>query len=110
MKALPLIFLKKKNTQQKILEIIDEIKKHRILTDFDRVYEMVLEQKKISSAEIAKKLGISKQRTEECAQILEEDKLVEIVFQTIGDEIIQVPEYKPAKPLPKPETKKVKKK
>lgn len=83
--------------QKEILGLMEEIKKHRILTDFDRVYSVVLTEKRIQTGKIAATLLIPKTRVEDCAEILEQDKLVEIDYPALGDAFIQVPEYKPKK-------------
>ncbi|MBI4044869.1 MAG: hypothetical protein HY392_04120, partial [Candidatus Diapherotrites archaeon] len=76
-----------------ILGLIGEIQKHRILTDFDRIYDEVTEKKRVSAASLSKDLEIPKGRVEECAKILEEDHLVEIEYPPVGDEFLQVAGY-----------------
>lgn len=79
--------------RHEILGLIEEIQKHRILTDFDRIYGEVTEKKRVSAAQISKDLEIPKFRVEECAKILEEDKLLEVDYPPVGDEFLQLPGY-----------------
>ena len=79
--------------------IATELKKHRIVTDFDRVLNLVDEESRISVGSAAELLEIPKKRVEECAEILEKDKLVELSYPPIGDAFIQVIDYKGRKKL-----------
>ena len=79
---------------EEIKGIATELKKHRIITDFDRVLTLVDDEGRISIGEAAKRLEISKKRVEECAEILEKDKLIEISYPPIGDAFVQVIDYK----------------
>lgn len=76
-----------------ILGLIEEIQKHRIITDFDRIYDEVTEKKRVSAAKLAQDLEIPKTRVEDCAKILEEDKLIEVDYPPVGDEFLQVTKY-----------------
>lgn len=92
-----------------ILGLIEEIQKHRILTDFDRIYDEVTEKKRVSAAKLSSDLEIPKTRVEECAKILEEDKLVEVDYPPIGAEFLQVTGYREELKEEKEKQKKAKK-
>ncbi len=100
----------KKVVHREILGLIEEIKKHVILTDFDRVYDSVVLNKKVSSNVLAKNLNIPKARVEECGEILQDDKLIEIDYPAFGDEVLQVPGYREKEIEEKEKKKREKKK
>ncbi|GEM_PF-2584683 len=80
--------------KDEILGMIEEIKKHRIVTDFDRVYSTVQESQRIQVNRISAQLGIPKKRVEDCAQILESDRLIEMEYPAFGDPFLVLPGYK----------------
>ena len=78
--------------------VIKEIKKHRIVTDFDRILQLVNERGKIKINDALKELGIQPKRMDEVSEILEREGLVKIEYSAVGSAWISSPEYKkPAK-------------
>ncbi len=61
-----------------------EVKKHVIVTDFDRINSLVKEKQKISLNSVAKQLKLSPKRVAECANVLEKSGLIVIDYPTIG--------------------------
>ncbi|MBU1939669.1 hypothetical protein KKH30_02825, partial [Candidatus Micrarchaeota archaeon] len=70
-----------------------DLKKKRIVTDFDRTLSLVTEREKIRISEIASELNISSGRVEECCDILERGNLIEIHYPAIGKPYVQVANY-----------------
>jgi len=93
---------------KKIKHVAKELKKHEIITDFDMVMDYVKKYKKVRVKMTAKNLQIYQKRIEECAKILEENGLIEIDYPIIGDVILKLKGYKPAKKI-KPKIKKSRK-
>ena len=92
--------------KEKIKAIAKEIKKHKIVTDYDLILAMVMEKGKAGGEEIRKILKMDKKHFKECCDILENDKLVKITYPTIGRMKIMDINYKE----PEKEKKKKKKK
>lgn len=105
--GMPKAFTETAKEVEKIKGMAIELKKHRIVTDFDRIISLVNKRGKIKLGEIAKNLNISKKRAEECCNLLEEEGLVEIEYPAIGDVWVEVKDYKDMKKLF--EKKKIKK-
>lgn len=74
--------------------VIKEIKKHRIVTDFDRILQLVNERGKIKTNDAIKELGIQPKRMDEVVEILEREGLVKIEYSAVGSAWIFSPEYK----------------
>ncbi|MFH1225255.1 MAG: hypothetical protein V1676_05625 [Candidatus Diapherotrites archaeon] len=70
-----------------------DLKKHRIVTDFDRVLSLIKEKKKMGLIEVAATLGIDKKWAEECCEILEQSGLVEIVYPPFGKAGVRLSGY-----------------
>ncbi len=79
---------------EKIKEVAKEIIMHRITTDFDRVMFYVQEHGHAKIGTIAKDLSIDSKRIEECAKILEENKLLEIEYPLVGEIGLQEIDYR----------------
>ena len=73
--------------------IATEIKKHRIVTDFDRVLMYILENERASFGKISKELGIPGKRVEECCKILKDESQIEVIYPVVGDPIAQKLDY-----------------
>ena len=82
---------------EEIKGIATELKKHRIITDFDRVLTLVDDEGRINTGNAAEQLAVPKKRIEECAEILEKDKLIELSYPPIGDAFMQIIDYKDRK-------------
>ena len=74
-----------KQKKEKLVATAKEIKKYRIVTDFDRLLALVQEKGRISAKEAEDNLKISKEYFEELAEILEKNGLVKIFYPPIGD-------------------------
>jgi len=70
-----------------------ELKKKRIVTDFDRTLSLVTEREKVRINEIASELNIAPSRVEECCDILERGNLIEIHYPAIGKPYVQIANY-----------------
>jgi hypothetical protein len=81
--------------KEEIKEIVAELEKHKIITDFDKILELIQSKGKISSSDAVKELNISKQRLNECLEVLEESKLVKVEFPPIGSAMIFDANYLP---------------
>ncbi len=77
---LPRVERKKKE----IKAIEKEIKKYRIVTDFDRVLSYVREKGKVSEGKARKELKMAKKQFKECRNILDKSGLIKIVYPPIG--------------------------
>jgi len=82
---------------KEIKKVAKELKKHEIITDFDRVMDYVKKNKRAKVIKIAKELKIYQKRVEDCAHILEENDLIEIEYPLIGDISLKLKGYKPPK-------------
>ena len=71
-----------------------EIKKNVIVTDFDRVYTLVMNKGRITTGDISRELGIPKAKVEECCQVLKREKQVDIAYMALGDPVIEAPDYR----------------
>lgn len=83
--------------KERIKAIAKEIKKHRIITDADRVYAYVKKKGRTKSKEIAKELGIQKKKVEEYAEILAANNLIEVKYPPIGGLMLVLKEEKRVK-------------
>lgn len=82
-----------KDLEKEVKGIAVELQKHRIVTDFDKIFSAITEKGKASIGNISKNLGIEKKRVMECAEILESNGLVTINYPAIGDANIQLKDY-----------------
>ncbi len=78
--------------------VIKEIKKHRIVTDFDRILQLVNERGRIKINDAIRQLGIPPKRMDEVAEILEREGLVKIEYSAVGSAWISASGYKKPKP------------
>lgn len=85
--------------------IIKEIKKHRIVTDFDRILQLVNERGRVKINDALRELGILPKRMDEVSEILEREGLVKIEYSAVGSAWISASGYK----KPMPENKKAEK-
>ncbi|MEM0359868.1 MAG: hypothetical protein QXK06_00845 [Candidatus Diapherotrites archaeon] len=91
--AMPYLDHKKEKTKT----IAKEIKKHRIVTDADRIYAYVKEKGHAKSKQLSKELGIPGKKVDEYAEILAENGLVELKYLPLGGILIKLKEEKKAK-------------
>ena len=54
-------------------------------TDFDRLYHLIAEKKKLTITEVAQGFSISRKEAEEWGKILQEQGLIELHYPTVGD-------------------------
>ncbi|HLC79451.1 MAG TPA: hypothetical protein VJG83_03390 [archaeon] len=90
---------------EEVVGIATEIKKHRIVTDFDKLITLLVQKGRMKFTDIAKELSISMDKVEECCRILQQEKLIEVVYPPFGDALAQTLEYRQ-----KMELEKIKKK
>ena len=90
-----------KEIKSEVKGVAVELKKHRIITDFDRILSLVHLEGRVKLGEISKKEKIERNRVLECAEVLETSGLVNIVYPTIGDPFIQLKDYVPQKKIKK---------
>jgi hypothetical protein len=90
-------YRKKMPVEREIRGVAIEVGKHRIVTDFDKVFSLIKSQGRERLGTISKKLSIGRKRVLECAEILEGGGLVTITYPTIGDPYIQLKDYLPPK-------------
>jgi len=81
--------------KEEVKAIVLEIQKQRIITDFDKLLEVVQRKGKVSASEALKELKISKDRLSDCLKVLEQNNLVRVDFPPIGSEIIYDINYAP---------------
>ncbi|MFH1255854.1 MAG: hypothetical protein V1494_01045 [Candidatus Diapherotrites archaeon] len=74
---------------EEVKAIAVELKKHRIITDFDRVLSAVQGEGKTSVRVLNLELGIEKKTIDECCAILEESGLIEMRYPAIGSPMIE---------------------
>ncbi|MCX6799006.1 MAG: hypothetical protein NTW59_02835, partial [Candidatus Diapherotrites archaeon] len=79
--------------KEKIETTEKEIVKAKIETDFDRILNVVKFKGAADLDEIAKELGMEKARVQEYSRILEENKLVEVIYPPIGSVKLAFPGY-----------------
>ncbi len=79
---------------EEVIGIATEIKKHRIVTDFDRVMGLVKERGRVKFGQVAKELGIPIKRVDECCRLLQEEKQIEISYPPIGDPAAMSMDYR----------------
>jgi len=78
--------------------IIKEIKKHRIVTDFDRILQLVNEKGRVRLTDVIKQLGVERKRADEVLEILEDENQVRVDYSPVGGAWISAFEYKKPKP------------
>lgn len=78
--------------EQHIAEIKEELQKLPTTlsrgtyeTDFDRLYHLLAEKKKLTITEVAQGFTISRKEAEEWGKILQEQGLIELHYPTVGD-------------------------
>ncbi|MDO8427993.1 MAG: hypothetical protein Q7S92_02155 [Candidatus Diapherotrites archaeon] len=77
--------LKKLDNKEKVVYILKEIQKHKVLTQLDQLLDYVNQQEKTSEKEAAKKLNESLQSVREYAEILEQNMLLAIHYPPLGE-------------------------
>ncbi len=70
--------------KEKIKAMAKEIKKYRIVTDFDGVLNYVRKKGKVNVTKARKELHMDKKRFKECCDVLEKSKLIKIEYPAIG--------------------------
>jgi len=81
--------------------VVEELVKHRIVTDFDKLLELVQSKGKIGYNQALKELKIPEAKLHECLAVLEENSLVRVDYPPIGPAVIFDINYSaPAKKIP----------
>ncbi len=91
---------------EEIKGIATEVKKHRIVTDFDNILTIIVRDGRLKMGDIAKQTGIAGKRVEECCQLLEKENQIEIVYPAFGDPFVQTLDYRERAELEKLKKKK----
>lgn len=79
--------------KEKVPTMEKEIIKARIETDFDRILNIVKFKGTAGLDEVAKELGMDKARVQEYSNILEENRLIELIYPPIGPMKLAYPGY-----------------
>lgn len=82
-----------KSIKNEVRGVAINLKKHRIITDFDRLFSLITSEGRVRLDIAAKKLEMDKGAVLNCAEVLEDDCLVNIVYPTIGDPFIVLKDY-----------------
>ncbi|MCR4334942.1 MAG: hypothetical protein NUV57_00195 [archaeon] len=85
--------------KEEVKGIVTEIRKQRIVTDFDKVLNYIYKNEEAKMGKIAKELNIPRQRIEECCNLLEKEKQVLLFYSPIGDVVVMTPDYKEKKDI-----------
>ena len=80
--------------KEEIRAIAKEIKKYRIITDFDRVLSYVREKGKVSESQARKDLKMTAKQFKECRNILDKSELIKVIYPPIGGVQIADVNYK----------------
>ncbi|MFH1391218.1 MAG: hypothetical protein ABIH20_02810 [Candidatus Diapherotrites archaeon] len=80
--------------KEEVKGIVTEIKKQRIVTDFDKVLNYISKNEEAKMGKIAKELNIPRKRVEECCNLLEKEKQVLLLYSPIGDAVVMTPDHK----------------
>ena len=95
MKTRKLIRVKKIRFQQEqsrhVQAIKEELQQHKkgFETDFDRLYQLLQEKKKLTVSEVAAGFGVSKSKAEEWGKILKEQGIIELHYPPVGEAELQ---------------------
>jgi len=95
--------------REKIIGKEKEIKKIRIETTFDRVLSLVQVKGSVKLNDVANQLGMKKKEVQECAEILENNHLIKLIYPAIGSVRLVYPGYLKWKDEQKKQKKKAKK-
>lgn len=71
--------------KEEVKGVIRDIRKYRIITDFDKILSYVNGKGIAGEREVSKALAMDKKRVQECCGILEENGLLRIEYPPIGD-------------------------
>jgi unconventional prefoldin RPB5 interactor 1 len=74
-------FVKKK---KKMEGKVKEIHEKKIITDFDKLLQLVKQKGKVKEKDAAKTLGLTPERIKECYTVLEKNELIRIEYPLIG--------------------------
>lgn len=79
--------------REKITGQEKDIKRARIETSFDLLLNLVQLKGIVTLDDAAKELGINKKQAQDCAEILESNKLIEMIYPPIGSVKLIYPRY-----------------
>lgn len=88
--AVPKEFEKRR---EEVKAIATEITRHRIITELDKILEIVKQKGKTTDLEIAKTLNASKKQVAEWVAVLEENKLVKLNYPPFGGLVVMDVNY-----------------
>ncbi|MFH1751619.1 MAG: hypothetical protein ABH821_01625 [archaeon] len=74
--------------------VVKEFKKHSIVTDFDKILNLVKENQSIKSKKLMALTNLTKKQLDNCLDILEENELVEVYYPPVGDVLVRIAGYK----------------
>ena len=92
--------------REKIVGKEKEIKKAKIETSFDKLLHLIQVKGSINLNEAAVQLGMGKKQVKECAEILERNQLIKLVYPPIGPVKLVYPQYLKWKEMEKKKKKK----
>ena len=95
-----------KGKKEEVKAIVAELEKHRIVTDFDQLLELVQRRGRVSEKEASAELQIPRERIRQCIDILEDSGLVRVEIPPIGPVRIFDLNYIPPKKQKKERAKK----
>ena len=78
----------RKEKAEAVKAIAIELQKHRIITEFDKIIDLVKQSGRMSQREIAKRLGMKKSNVSQWCQILEDGGMVTIDYPPLGDPVV----------------------
>ncbi|MFH1587218.1 MAG: hypothetical protein ABID38_05140 [Candidatus Diapherotrites archaeon] len=91
--GVPKAFKESAKEVEAIKGIATEIKKHRIVTDFDKIVAIVGQQGKLKLSELSAQLKIDKRTCSGLLPDLEKEGLLEIKYPAFGEVSVQLPGY-----------------
>ncbi|MEW6295539.1 MAG: hypothetical protein AB1467_04570 [Candidatus Diapherotrites archaeon] len=71
--------------KEEVKGTLKEIKKYRIVTDYDKILNYVNEKGIVKKGELGKELGIKDSAVKQCCETLEESGLIRIEYPPLGD-------------------------
>jgi len=94
---LPLVHVGLKEKKEEIKTILEEIKKHEIITKIDFLLSMVKHDGIVSGMKAAKEIGIPYKQVVQFAEMLEQEGLIKVKYPLIGSIKLIDPEFEKQK-------------
>jgi predicted transcriptional regulator len=76
-----------KPSREEIQAIAIELQKHRIITELDKIIELVKQRERVSMTELSKLLGMPRNAALERCELLEKNGLISIHYPPLGDPV-----------------------